>query len=59
MLHGRDAGGSGLGLAITRSLVEAMSGSVSVSSDGPGRGAVFQVRLTLATPDARPSREAG
>lgn len=41
----RDAGGSGLGLAITRSLVEAMGGSVSVTSDGPGRGTTFTVRL--------------
>ena len=41
----RDAGGSGLGLAIARSLVEAMGGSVGVASAGPGRGAVFAVRL--------------
>ena len=41
----RDAGGSGLGLAITRSLVEAMGGSVNVTSEGPGRGATFTVRL--------------
>jgi signal transduction histidine kinase len=41
----RDAGGSGLGLAITRSLVEAMGGSVSVTSEGPGRGTTFTVRL--------------
>lgn len=41
----RDAGGSGLGLAITRSLVEAMGGSVSVMSEGPGLGTTFTVRL--------------
>jgi two-component system sensor histidine kinase BaeS len=41
----RDAGGSGLGLAITRSLVEAMGGTVRVASDGPGRGSTFTVRL--------------
>ncbi|MEO5965891.1 MAG: HAMP domain-containing sensor histidine kinase, partial [Candidatus Limnocylindrales bacterium] len=41
----RDAGGSGLGLAITKSLVEAMGGSVTVASPGPGGGSVFAVRL--------------
>jgi two-component system, OmpR family, sensor histidine kinase BaeS len=41
----RDAGGAGLGLAITRSLVEAMGGSVTVASAGAGRGATFAVRL--------------
>ena len=43
----RDAGGSGLGLAITRSLVEAMGGFVSVTSEGPGRGTTFTVRLPM------------
>jgi len=44
----REAGGSGLGLAITKSLVEAMGGAISVSSDGLGRGATFTVRLPRA-----------
>ncbi len=44
----RAAGGSGLGLAITRSLAEAMGGSVAASSPGPGMGATFTVRLPLA-----------
>lgn len=55
----RDAGGSGLGLAITRSLVDAMGGSIAVSSEGQGRGAVFHVRLERVAPDAQPPREAG
>ncbi len=41
----RDAGGSGLGLAITKSLLEAMGGSVAVTSAGIGRGATFTVQL--------------
>ena len=44
----RDAGGSGLGLAITKSLVEAMGGSASVASGGPGHGTTFAVRLPRA-----------
>jgi two-component system sensor histidine kinase BaeS len=44
----REAGGSGLGLAITKSLVEAMGGTVEVSSLGPGAGATFAVRLPRA-----------
>lgn len=54
----RDGGGSGLGLAITKSLVEAMGGSVAVTSDGPGRGATFTVRLRGTGPERRPPREA-
>jgi signal transduction histidine kinase len=44
----REAGGSGLGLAISRSLVEAMDGSISVTSPGSGGGATFSIRLPLA-----------
>lgn len=44
----REAGGSGLGLAISKSLVEAMGGSIAVSSPGIGAGATFSVQLPLA-----------
>jgi signal transduction histidine kinase len=41
-------GGLGLGLAIVRNLVEMHGGSVSVSSEGEGKGSEFTVTLPLA-----------
>lgn len=43
----RQHGGLGLGLAIARHLVEIHGGSIAASSDGPGTGAKFTVRLPL------------
>ena len=55
------AGGLGLGLGLARRLVELHQGTVRATSDGPGHGASFEIRLPLAedasiedTTDTRP-----
>ncbi|HMF40443.1 MAG TPA: ATP-binding protein [Polyangia bacterium] len=45
-------GGLGVGLALCRHLVELHGGIIEGQSDGPGRGAVFIVRMPWITPDA-------
>jgi PAS domain S-box-containing protein len=46
----RRSGGLGLGLAISRAIVELHGGSIDASSEGPGRGATFTVRLPAGLP---------
>jgi CheY-like chemotaxis protein len=53
----RSHGGLGLGLTLVRRLVELHEGSVSVTSDGPGKGSEFIVLLPLRTARLRPSTE--
>lgn len=47
--NARRHGGLGLGLAIVSTLVTLHKGDVHATSDGPGTGATFTVRLPLAT----------
>jgi two-component system CheB/CheR fusion protein len=56
----RKKGGLGLGLSLVKGLVEMHDGSVSVDSDGPGKGATLTIRLPLDTAapvESRPSAE--
>ncbi len=43
----RSEGGMGVGLTLVRSLVEMHHGSVEATSDGPGKGSLFTLRLPL------------
>jgi len=45
---GRPQGGLGIGLALVKRLIEMHDGSVTASSDGPGLGSEFVIRLPLS-----------
>ncbi len=40
-------GGLGIGLALSKKLIELHGGSIAVSSEGPGRGSEFAIRIPL------------
>lgn len=50
----RRSGGLGLGLSIVNILVGKHGGSVTASSEGPGKGSRFTVRLPVKSVDAAP-----
>ncbi len=50
----RTQGGLGIGLGLARTLVELHGGTITVHSDGPGRGCEFTVRLP-ALPETEPA----
>ncbi len=45
---GRPQGGLGIGLALVRRLIDMHGGTVTVSSEGPGKGSEFVIRLPLS-----------
>jgi two-component system, chemotaxis family, CheB/CheR fusion protein len=56
----RTVSGLGIGLTLVRSLAEMHGGSVTVNSDGPGRGSEFVVEIPMITPtEAQTPSESG
>ena len=48
----RDNGGAGIGLIIPKALIEAHGGTLTATSPGPSRRAVFTLHLPLFPPDS-------
>jgi signal transduction histidine kinase/ActR/RegA family two-component response regulator len=46
----RSHGGLGIGLTLARRLVQMHDGRITASSEGPGRGSTFEIRLPLVVP---------
>ena len=54
----RSEGGLGVGLTLARTLVELHQGTITVDSEGPGKGTEVVVRLPIGVPIERQWREA-
>ena len=48
-LYKQSSGSLGLGLSIVKGIIDMHKGSVTASSEGPGKGALFTVRLPIIT----------